>query len=439
MCSVKNIFISAAILPVLVLTCFAPSLRAQDITTDPLVQQQTDRANWEPGGKYWPSNFQNRGAIVQRGGNVATTLTSKQNVGGFSNQTANISGQWTYTINLTAYHPSNVHSPFNTINSASDSVSNAEGSVTVNMSWDGAMVHPANGYDGAQGGGYPPPDFARDDFTFTIAGLATGAYPISVQEQQQSQSPEQQWQPPQYQQRRPVDPRPTSDGRNAQTGQTANELSRQQGNNPTSYRQTELGRLGGGLSKADVAVDVARAAVGTYQDIRLGDLTEAATKYGWSSDQANKLSGAIKKAGATGEKLEVLGKALKVVKWGTIAADIAITYAEGERAEAFNKAVRAAVVEAAAWAGRVAGAKAGAIGGGVVGAHFAGIGAAPGALFGGIIGGITGGWAASSLAEDAYDLYARQHVLALGQQIFGGTGDSTQNMAANAYNPRRGY
>jgi hypothetical protein len=237
------------------LTFIVSSASGADITTDPLVLQQTNRANWEPGGAYFPGAFQDRGSIITRGGNVTTTLTSNVNVGGWKLQSANILGQYTYTNDLTANHPHTVHSPFNVFNNASDSVS-ASGSgrqVTVDMSWNGAMVHPANGYDGPQGGGFPAPVGGIDLFTFDITGTASGSYLIPAQEQQQAENANERFNPltdltvPTN-----IDISPRVGGSSNsgsgialttdQTRQSGNDLTIQQNRNPTSYRLTELQR-----------------------------------------------------------------------------------------------------------------------------------------------------------------------------------------------------
>lgn len=38
------------------------------------------------------------------------------------------------------------------------------------------MVHPADGYEGVQGGGYPPPTGARDEYNYDISGNARANY-----------------------------------------------------------------------------------------------------------------------------------------------------------------------------------------------------------------------------------------------------------------------
>lgn len=392
-------------------------LQAVDVAVDPLVQQQINRANWEPGGKYFPKQFTDRGRIVVQGGAVSATRTSAQNLGGWSHQTARIVGQLTYTVDLDSNHPWTVHSPFDRADSASDSVSTSETGreVTVSMSWTGSMVHPADGYDGAQGGNYPQPKGARDLFSFDISGSATGLYRLSTQETQRtavSTQPNITLSP--YLSPQIVASMARPDPR---SNLSANSILIQQTANPRGYQQSRLERLGNFKNRAQIVIGAVQTGIGTYQDLGISD--------------------AIKRAGATGETLSVLNAAFSAIKLVEIFADVSTSVAEGEMAEAFNKAVRAAVIGAATKQGMLLGAKAGALGGAAVGAHFAIIGAVPGAVVGGIIGGAGAGWGASVLVEDAYDEYASSQLLALGDQMFESmiTGGITRILPVSAYNP----
>ena len=392
-------------------------LQAVDIAAGPLVQQQINRDNWEPGGKYFPKNFTDRGRIVEQGGAVLAVRTSVQNLGGWSHQTASISGQLTYTIDLDSNHLWTVHSPFDRADSASDSVSTSGPGreVTVNMVWNGTMVHPANGYDGAQGGSYPQPKGARDLFSFDISGTATGLYRLSTQEVQRTTgSTQRNTTLSPYLSLQIVASMARLDPR---SNVSANSISIQQTANPRGYQQSNLERHGGLGSRVQIVIGVVQTGIGTYQDMGISD--------------------AIKRAGATGETLSVLNSAFSTINFVQIFADITVSAVEGEMAEAFNKAVRAAVVNATTQQGMLLGAKAGALGGAAVGAHFAIIGAVPGAIVGGLIGGVGVGWGASVLAEDAYDEYASSHILALGDQMFESmiTGGITRILPLSAYNP----
>ena len=179
-----------------VLSIGAQAALAQDkITNDPFVREQIRREHWEPGGRYWPSNFQNRGSVIpsSRSGVVTPIMVSSQRVGNLLIQTAQISGQYNYTIDLSSHHPHSVHSPFDRTASASDSATEESQtkSVTVNLAWTSLYNHPANGYDAPQGGGYPTPDprGAVDHFTHTITGSAVGQYIMTSSDWQRFDPP----------------------------------------------------------------------------------------------------------------------------------------------------------------------------------------------------------------------------------------------------------
>lgn len=161
--------------------------QAQNLAADPLVKQLTNRANWEPGGRYFA--FDDRGTITSRSGQINTVVTSSVRTGNIAIQNAVISGHIGF-VNSFSGHGYDVHSPFDNTDARSDSAKNqrADGSsTTVSLSWTGTEVHPANGYDGPQGGGYPRPAGARDIYNFTINGSANGVYVLSTAETQASE------------------------------------------------------------------------------------------------------------------------------------------------------------------------------------------------------------------------------------------------------------
>ena len=68
-----------------------------------------------------------------------------------------------------------VHSPFD--NHASRSASDEQGNpvngfTLYKLEWSGHEHHPADGYDGPQGGGYPAPKGARDIYSYDVKGIA---------------------------------------------------------------------------------------------------------------------------------------------------------------------------------------------------------------------------------------------------------------------------
>lgn len=159
---------------------------AQSLATDPLVQQEINPSNWEPGGKHYPNNFNTRGDIIDRSGGVGLTVTSSIRAGNIRIQQGQINGTIGYTIDLDEHHPYEVHAPFDLGVSASDSanVSTETRQVDINLQWQGSLIHPAEGYDPPTGGGYPAPDprGAIDVYSFGITGTANGQFLIPQSE-----------------------------------------------------------------------------------------------------------------------------------------------------------------------------------------------------------------------------------------------------------------
>jgi hypothetical protein len=166
----------------------ASTIHAENIAHDPFIRQELEREHWEPGGKHFPSQFSNRGSIVKRGGGLVLHLAHTHRIGGrWVQQLANISGGYNYTIDMSASHKWWQHSPFDVTHEASaEYKKQIEGQATTELTlqWQGIMNHPADGYDPPQGGGFPPPRGARDEFSFNISGHATGIYRLSPTEMQ---------------------------------------------------------------------------------------------------------------------------------------------------------------------------------------------------------------------------------------------------------------
>lgn len=180
----QSINLASKFLLIFGLAIISPFASAQNLATDPLVRQMTDRANWEPGGRYF--GFSDRGVVTQRSGQINTTITSAIRMGNLSIQSAVISGHIGY-VNSFSGHGWEQHAPFDNVASQTDSVTNqrADGSSTsVSLGWIGTENHPANGYDGPQGGGYPAPAGARDIYNYSISGSAFGTYLLSSTETQ---------------------------------------------------------------------------------------------------------------------------------------------------------------------------------------------------------------------------------------------------------------
>lgn len=167
---------------ILVFICFT-SASAQNIATDPAVTGALTPQAFEPGGQFFPSGLNVRGTVIDstRSGNVSVIGGPVIQIGpNLAIQQGMVSGQIGYTIDLTADHPTSVHSPFS--NSASTSAtiadSNQTRSINFNVQVNATLDHPANGYDGPQGDGFPPPSAfgAIDIYTINVQGQVEAVF-----------------------------------------------------------------------------------------------------------------------------------------------------------------------------------------------------------------------------------------------------------------------
>ncbi|MBP5789190.1 MAG: MafB family polymorphic toxin, partial [Neisseriaceae bacterium] len=129
--------------------------------------------NYKPGGKY---------RLFGNGRGTVTNLTNYIKVGGgFTQQTGNLaistttySGGLSYEMQF-HNHGWREHSPFaNTarqdFHNKNGTIINGGGATLTDLSVTGYEIHPADGYDGEQGGGYPAPTGARDEYLYTVSG-----------------------------------------------------------------------------------------------------------------------------------------------------------------------------------------------------------------------------------------------------------------------------
>ena len=152
---------------------FVQPAAAAELAKDSFVTQNTNRANFEPGGKYHLFGSP-RGSIANRTGSIEVNQAYTHQMGNLLIQQANIKGSIGYEARF-SNHGQEVHAPFD--NHASRSASDEKGSVSggftvYSLNWTGHEHHPADGYDGPQGGGYPAPQGARDIYTYNVNGIA---------------------------------------------------------------------------------------------------------------------------------------------------------------------------------------------------------------------------------------------------------------------------
>ena len=149
-----------------------PALVAE-LAKDPFITDNAQRQHFEPGGKY--HLFGNpRGSVANRTGKIDVTQAYTHQMGNLLIQQANINGTIGYHTRFSG-HGHEVHAPFD--NHASRSASEEKGSVNegftvYRLNWEGHEHHPADGYDGPQGGNYPKPTGARDEYTYNVNGVA---------------------------------------------------------------------------------------------------------------------------------------------------------------------------------------------------------------------------------------------------------------------------
>ena len=152
---------------------FGQSALAAELAKDPFITDNAQRQHFEPGGKY--HLFGNpRGSVANRTGKIDVTQAYTHQMGNLLIQQANINGTIGYHTRFSG-HGHEVHAPFD--NHASRSASEEKGSVNegftvYRLNWEGHEHHPADGYDGPQGGNYPKPTGARDEYTYNVNGVA---------------------------------------------------------------------------------------------------------------------------------------------------------------------------------------------------------------------------------------------------------------------------
>ena len=152
---------------------FGQPVLAAELAKDPFITDNAQRQHFEPGGKY--HLFGNpRGSVANRTGKIDVTQAYTHQMGNLLIQQANINGTIGYHTRFSG-HGHEVHAPFD--NHASRSASEEKGSVNegftvYRLNWEGHEHHPADGYDGPQGGNYPRPTGARDEYTYNVNGVA---------------------------------------------------------------------------------------------------------------------------------------------------------------------------------------------------------------------------------------------------------------------------
>jgi hypothetical protein len=161
----------------------APVAMAQQpphLLQDNVVMQAIEPMNWHPEGKNFGFSS-SRGTVTNQKGSIKPQMVGNIRVGNFSVQNASLKGVLSYDT-VFDNHGHEVHGNFgSTIKSEASEKSNRnDGSqVSYSLKWTATMNHPADAYDGVQGGGYPSPTGARDEYSFDISGVAVGTYLVT--------------------------------------------------------------------------------------------------------------------------------------------------------------------------------------------------------------------------------------------------------------------
>lgn len=154
-----------------------PAIGTPSITTDPFINNALNISNWQSGGRF--DEFgDHRGSVANEQSTVTINPVMNFRMGSFSVQNATIGGTHYFETRF-SNHPYWEHAPFDDIksNSSSDKENFGNGSQSgYDISWDALMIHPSDGYDGAQGGVHPAPAGAYDAYYIGVEGFATATY-----------------------------------------------------------------------------------------------------------------------------------------------------------------------------------------------------------------------------------------------------------------------
>ena len=161
----------------------APAVSAP-LSADPNVRQLSNRKNYEPGGKYFL--FGNaRGGVQKRNGKINIRTSPPVAAGNMETETVYFGGRYGYETKFGG-HPWQAHGPFDEIAARNGKgkgagVADGFGATNYVYSISATKVHPANGYDGPQGGGFPPPKGARDIYSYSVSGSASRSRMVEPQ------------------------------------------------------------------------------------------------------------------------------------------------------------------------------------------------------------------------------------------------------------------
>ncbi len=165
----KSVVVFAAAIALLQI----PFAFAQDL--DARLRDDMQAKHYEPGGKYHLFGG-GRGSVTNKVYAVHTFgATAVGPVLPITHERTGFEGVIGYETHFSG-HGHEVHAPFNhhASRSLTDFSGGVNGGFTVyELHRTGSQIHPADGYDGPQGGGYPEPQGARDIYSYYVKGTAT--------------------------------------------------------------------------------------------------------------------------------------------------------------------------------------------------------------------------------------------------------------------------
>ena len=168
---------TALLLAVILATVFIPlPATAQPLMADPAVGRLTNRKAYEPGGEHFLFGH-SRGTVHKRKGGIKIRPGGTTLSGNIETETVYFNGTYGYETKFHNHHWDE-HSPFEerTLRAGKGkgaSLSDGFGATNYVYGITATKVHPEDGYDGPQGGGYIKPKGARDIYSYSVIGTAS--------------------------------------------------------------------------------------------------------------------------------------------------------------------------------------------------------------------------------------------------------------------------
>ena len=153
-----------------------PQAAAQPLGADPTIRKLGNTKSYEPGGAYHLFGGA-RGSVKKRSGSIGITSRSTVRAGNIETEHIGFGGHYGYETHFHG-HGWHAHGPFHNTairngNGKGASAGNGYGATHYVYSISARLVHPADGYDGEQGGGFPEPAGARDIYSYAVSGNAS--------------------------------------------------------------------------------------------------------------------------------------------------------------------------------------------------------------------------------------------------------------------------